>query len=82
MRVEKPVHLYWVTLQDDPSEDWFVFATQAHMARAFFEGYEGFESGEAEVRLVEWDVRLNKLEFGEQPARRNSLTWKRLDSKS
>jgi hypothetical protein len=36
------------------------------LARAFFEDYEGFESREAEVRLVERDVRLNKLEFGEQ----------------
>jgi hypothetical protein len=67
MRVEKPVHLYWVTVPDDPSEDWFVFATQANLARAFFEDYEGFESREAEARLVERDVRLNKLEFGEQP---------------
>ena len=52
MRVEKPVHLYWVTVPDDPSEDWFVFATQANLARAFFEDYEGFESREAEVRLT------------------------------
>jgi hypothetical protein len=37
MRVEKPVHLYWITVPDDPGEDWFVFATQAHLARAFFE---------------------------------------------
>jgi len=67
MRVEKPVHLYWVTVPDDPSEDWFVFATHAHLARAFFEDYEGFESREAEVRLVERDVRLNKLELAEHP---------------
>jgi hypothetical protein len=67
MRVEKPVHLYWVTVPDDPSEDWFVFATHAHLARTFFEDYEGFESREAEVRLVERDVRLNKLELAEQP---------------
>jgi hypothetical protein len=67
MRVEKPVHLYWVTVPDDRSEDWFVFATQAHLARAFFEDYEGLESREAEVLLVERDSRLNKLEFGERP---------------
>jgi hypothetical protein len=67
VRVEKPLHLYWVTVPDDPSEDWFVFATQAHLARAFFEDYEGFEYREAEARLVERDVRLNKLELGEQP---------------
>ena len=67
MRVEKPVHLYWVNVPDDPSEDWFVFATQAHLARAFFEDYEGLESREAEVLLVERDSRLNKLEFGERP---------------
>jgi hypothetical protein len=67
MRAEKPVHLYWVTVPDDPSEDWFVFATQAHLARAFFEDYEGFESREAEVRLVKRDVRLNKFELGERP---------------
>jgi hypothetical protein len=29
MRVEEQVHLYWVTVPDDPSEVWFVFATQA-----------------------------------------------------
>jgi hypothetical protein len=52
MRVEKPVHLYCVTVPDDPSEDWFVFATHAHLVRAFFEDYEGFESREAEVRLT------------------------------
>jgi hypothetical protein len=66
MRVEKPGHLYWVTVPDDPSEDWFVFASEAHLAGAFFEDYEGFESHEAEVRLVERNVRLNKLELGEQ----------------
>ena len=33
----------------------------------FFEECEGFESREAEARLVERDVHLNKLEFGEQP---------------
>jgi hypothetical protein len=59
--------LYWVTVPDDPREDWFVFATQAHLARAFFKDYEGFESREAEVQLVERDLRLNMLEFGEQP---------------
>jgi hypothetical protein len=67
MRAEKPVHLYWVTVPDDPSEDWFVFATQAHLSRAFFEDYEGFESREAEARLVKRDVRLNKFELGERP---------------
>ena len=25
MRVEKPVHLYWVTVPDDPSEDGEIF---------------------------------------------------------
>ena len=50
MGVEKPVHLYWVAVPDDPSEDWFVFATQAHLARRFFEEYEGFEYREAEAR--------------------------------
>jgi hypothetical protein len=49
VRVEKPIHLYWRTVPDDLSEDWFVFATQAYLARAFFEGYEGFETFEAEV---------------------------------
>src|SRR5690348_16557463 len=24
----RPVHLYWVTVPDDPSEDWFVIATK------------------------------------------------------
>jgi hypothetical protein len=51
MRVEKPIHLYWVTVPEDPSEDWFVFATQAHLDRTPSEDYEGFESREAEARL-------------------------------
>jgi hypothetical protein len=67
MGLEKPVHLYWVTVPDDPSEDWFVFATQAHLARAFFENYEGFDTREAEARLVERNVHLHKLEHLETP---------------
>ena len=67
MGLEKPVHLYWVTVPDDPSEDWFVFATQAHLARAFFEDYEGFDTREAEARLVERNVHLHKLELLETP---------------
>ena len=67
MGLEKPVHLYWVTVPDDPSEDWFVFATQAHLARKFFAEYEGFESGEAEARLVEQNVPLHALGFAETP---------------
>ena len=82
MRVEKPVHLYWVTVPDDPSEDWFVFATQAHLARAFFEDYEGLGSREAEVRLVERDVRLNRFEFGERPCWAHLSDLEGLDSKS
>lgn len=67
MTVKELIHLYWVTVPDDPSEDWFVFATQDHLAREFFESYEGFEAGEAEARLVEENVRLNKLEGGDPP---------------
>jgi hypothetical protein len=67
MRVEKHFHLYWVTVPDDPSEDWFVFATQPRSARAFFENSEGFETREAEALLVERDVRLNRLEGRESP---------------
>lgn len=67
MGLEKPVHLYWVTVPDDPSEDWFVFATQAHLARNFFEEYEGFETRETETRLVERNVRLHMLEHLETP---------------
>lgn len=67
MRLEKPVHLYWVAVPDDPSEDWFVLATQADLARQFFEEYEGFESHEAKARLVERNVRLLTLERPEVP---------------
>jgi hypothetical protein len=67
MGLEKSVHLYWVAVLDDPSEDWFVFATQAHLARRFFEEYEGFENREAEARLVEQNVRLRRLELPETP---------------
>lgn len=62
MEFEKPVHLHWVTVPDDPSEDWFVLALQARMARRFFADYEGFETREAEARLVERNVRLRSLE--------------------
>jgi hypothetical protein len=65
--LEKPIHLYWVAVPDDPSEDWFVFAAQAHLARRFFEEYEGFEDREAETRLVERNVRLSSLELPETP---------------
>ena len=64
---EKPVHLYWVTVPGDPSEDWFVFATQAYFARRFFEEYEVFETREAEARLVERNVRMHGLEHLEVP---------------
>jgi hypothetical protein len=67
MGLEKSVQLYWVAVPDDPSEDWFVFATQAHLARRFFEEYEGFENREAEARLVEQNVRLHRLELPETP---------------
>jgi hypothetical protein len=67
MGIAKPVHLYWVTVPHDPSEDWFVFATQAHSARQFFEEYEGFEVHEAEARLVVRDVRLHTLGLRETP---------------
>ena len=80
MRVEKPIHLYWVTVPEDPSEDWFVFATQAHLDRTPFEDYEGFESREAEVRLVERDVtiapathRCDPIPGGIESARINRL---------
>jgi hypothetical protein len=32
------------TLRMIPAKNWFVFATQAHSAPAFFEDYGGFES--------------------------------------
>lgn len=67
MGLENPVHLYWVTIPDDPSEDWFVFATQAPMARRFFAEYEGFESSEAEARLIERNVTLRALERPKTP---------------
>jgi hypothetical protein len=68
MGLEKPVHLYWVTVPDDPSEDWFVFATQAPMARRFFAEYEGFETSEAEARLVERNVRLRTVDHPQTPS--------------
>ena len=46
MRVERPVHLHWVVVPNDPGEAWFVFVTQAHWVPAFFEDYEGFKSRE------------------------------------
>ncbi|UWZ85269.1 hypothetical protein [Occallatibacter riparius] len=67
MEFQKPVHLYWITVPDDPSEDWFVFASQAHLARQFFEEYEGFETGEAEARLIERNVRSHALADPEIP---------------
>lgn len=67
MGLEKPVHLYWVTVPDDPSEDWFVFATRAPLARRFFAEYEGFETHEAEARLIGRNVHLYGLENLEMP---------------
>ena len=67
MRLEKPVHLYWVTVPDDPSEDWFIFACQSHMARSFFAEYEGFKTSETEARLVERNVRLGMVEYPKTP---------------
>ena len=67
MESERPVHLYWVNLPDDPSEDWFVLAPQALMARRFFAEYEGFETREAKARLVERNVRLRSLEHPKTP---------------
>jgi hypothetical protein len=67
VELEKQVHLYWVAVPNDPSEDWFVFATQAYLARQFFEEYEGFDAREAEARLVQRNVRLQTLEHRDAP---------------
>lgn len=67
MGYQKPVHLYWVTVPDDPSEDWFVFAIQAPLARKFFAEYEGFETSETEARIVERNVPWRALEYPQTP---------------
>jgi hypothetical protein len=67
MGLEKPVHLYWVGVPDDPSEDWFVFATKAPTARKFFAEYEGFDTSEAEARLIEPKVRLRTIDHRQMP---------------
>ena len=72
MRTGEHIHLYWVTVSYDPSEDWFVFASGPLSARAFFEEYEGFEAGEAETRLVERNVGLKEFGGGRPPC------WARL----
>lgn len=64
MRAVEQIHLYWVTVPYDPSEDWFVFAVEPRSARAFFEEYEGFEAGEAETRLIESNVHSKQCEGG------------------
>ncbi len=72
MQAGEHIHLYWVTVPYDPTEDWFVFATGSLSARAFFEEYEGFETGEAETRLIERNVGLTEFEGGTPPC------WARL----
>lgn len=67
MERERPVHLYWVNVPGDPSEDWFVLVPQALIARRSFAEYEGFETREVEARLVERNVRLRSLEHPTTP---------------
>jgi hypothetical protein len=67
MRVESRFHLFWVTVPEDPSEDWFVFAPGPSSAQSFLESYEGFDRRKAEARLIESDVHLEKLERRESP---------------
>ena len=52
-QVKKAVSLklYWVE-SPEHHEDWFVIARTARTARAFFETFEGYNSGDATSRLV------------------------------
>jgi len=67
MGVEKTIQLYWVTVPDDPSEDWFVFAIDVRSARKFFASFEDFDTRDTEAILVQENVCLKKLENGDPP---------------
>ncbi len=45
------MRLFWVTTEDH-YEDWFVVARDEYEAGRFFEGYEGYDLGEAFAEMV------------------------------
>jgi hypothetical protein len=61
------LHLYWVTVPGDESEDWFIFAASSRAAARFHEQYEGYPSGYAEAeRIMSVPARM-KIADGKPP---------------
>jgi hypothetical protein len=66
MASNKRVRLYWVT-NADHNEDWFIFAESARQARAYHEGHEGYDKGDAHSRLIVSNITLKEFQNGTPP---------------